>query len=75
MHMPVPSMGLITHSEKKSPLHIQTIEWSLCVYHFIVNQLQDNGCRQARKLHLSKSAVQCSKRVVLNKLVFGDEFP
>lgn len=74
------SMGLTTHSEKKKQ-RIQSVENGLHVYHFTVYQHWDNGCKASAisessgKLHLSKSAVQCSKCVVLNKLALWDEFP
>lgn len=70
------SMVSTTHSEKKTSVH-QLVANRLSVDHFPVYQHRDNGreafaiSESGGKLHLSESAVQCPKCVVLSK----GEFP
>lgn len=66
------SMVSTTHSEKRTRVH-QLVANRLSVDHFPVYQHRDNGreafaiSKSSGKLHLSESAVQCPKCVVLSK--------
>lgn len=74
--MHVNTLNELCNSFRKKKQRAQSVEKSQCQSFYC--QLWDNGCKASAisgELHLSESAMQCSKCVVLNKLALEGEFP